>query len=200
MKIMLGFVVFLGVFIQSSTVSSAHLERRGQDAAFEVLPEDFRGIRLADIVVRSLGEHPRDLSKWGFGQVFMGVLLNLPMQLRDPQGIISVDYHLEGQRIYLYPKDHPEARVAFAQLGEARSGDEDTGRSGENHHWPLEFLISGLRIVREDSRKFEEYSILLPVPLESFLQTSAEVPGAPMDCSSALATAGAVTVGVHGGS
>ncbi len=179
-------ISLLVLLAETSNAENSHadpdshpIERIGRDSLFRPLEPRAWGPDLGHIVLRSSGDYPTDLSSWSFGSVQLGYVFELQFQIRDSKGIVPVNFVRRDQTILMQLNARPGIEVPLAKIERLNRGDEGAGHGGENLHWELNFIIPDLSIVRENSRTFHEYSLLLPLPFERLA-----------GCSRAIATVG----------
>jgi hypothetical protein len=171
----LSFVVLLSGSVSAEGVNlndSQLIDRMGQDSRYSAVDPSGWGLRLNHIVLRSAEDSPTDFSSWRFGRINLGMVVDLQFQIRDPRGIVPVTFVQRGDTLLMQLISNPNIQVPLATIGLLDMAHESWSHSGENIHKELRFKIPDLRIVREDSRTFHEYSILLPALFESLVESA----------------------------
>lgn len=149
------------------------VERIHPDKIFTEVDSSGWGLSTDKIVVMSMGMYPDELDEWSFGQNEIGIVNALSLQVRDRLGMLDAKFAMQDQSIYVNAGGR---RLRIAKVGESDPGDLDTGRDGQNVHWKLDFM-TGIRVVAEDSRSLQPYSLFLPATFEELVQQAETCPG-----------------------
>ncbi len=158
-------VLLFGLGISSASAEDKTVERIHPETKYSDVEPSGWNLHTGNIVVRSMGEDPDTLNSWNFGRVDIGVVSELSLQVRDIFGMLPAKFTMRHGSIYV---EVGAKKFPIATVGASDSGDEDTGRDGQNVHWKLDF-IPGVRVVREDSRALKEYSLFLTFPFEHYV-------------------------------
>lgn len=164
-------VIGLTVFCFHSTFAKGEILRNPGALTFSEVAPGGWSLSLQDIVVApSYFAEDGANKSWRFARIAMGVVgegSSFHFEIHDQKGVILVEFLKRGDLIFIRPSGAEGYEpILFSVLRPSESGDEDTGRNGENIHQKMDIQIPGLKVMRAQSLRMSGYSLLLPAPAE----------------------------------